>query len=580
MSSSWLRACEQARAEFGSRVYVPSKKRNPRQYARAVQLHRASQSGGGEKDEFRRQNFKDASWSTKGGRERRRKEAKSRASRARGSRIAARRRMGVPPGRKETDPPPNVPPNSSVSSGGVNQGVGAVGAGYPVVSQFKEAVECAYYDMRLPSGRDVRILFLGEYHEVPSAEDMGVSGNRPFIRRPNTESETVKYLHVLNLALTADGRCLDVYAEDRFRRNTMARANAGTVQLGGSHARSMLYSYTDPQTRFDGVRGRRSHFYDQREMATMAGGSQQCIPTYGCNGRTSTVFSVDEYIAMYYGIGPHTTNGGEPDQQLSGKWMAAKRDVERSGSGEVAADLAYMKKLRLRNRLGLRGFLNANPSVSQDKIMYVMRVIVAGAGRFRKPPLRTFTKTVPTQGIGATPVGGMVVEAFADLAGFFRMFRVFDASKHPATGACQSSGAQTDIVWLSHMGHSMRAMQLIAMVFGELPTYQDGELKDTILSCTKALKDVADRYDSGRPVPDVPYGQLYRTDLGGDIIGSLDDGIHHSLDTNGNPTHTLTLSNNGTPFFQWTPPLPPLPDFDPFTTPSSVDSMSFEGWGV
>ena len=484
---------------------------------------------------------------------------------------------------------------------------------YPMVRNFKEAVECAYYNMTI-KGRNVRILFLCEYHNIPSAEDIGKDvfengrNYRNMYKRPNTTSVTNQYINELNRALTNDHECLDVYAEERFTGNTMLRNDAvnvsfppqiGTGKPTKGHARSMLYAYasyappaaTRGETRNLLIRpGRRDHLYDMRHLGTSKRrpgetrasykarirDAHRCIPVYNC-GKASVSFStltIDEFIAMYYGIGPRSNNNETPSAEVENKWRNIQTNLESffflkqghpdgpehpqfyAGPLPPTAGLEYMKKLRLRNRKNLKEFMTQH-GLPIDFILFVMRVVLVGSQRFtNQQRTEKKFKKINTQDMGNTPANGFAVEAFADLAGFFRMFRVFDTNKHQGnnsisatlapTDPCKNQGNQKNIVWISHLKHAIRTMQMIAMVFNKLPDYQGGEYKDTILKKVKELQKVTNDARQGKPTT-VPNGIFYRTKPDGStIFNDYDD--FHTLDGNGSPPG-MDLSFHGSPFF-------------------------------
>ena len=91
--------------------------------------------------------------------------------------------------------------------------------GYPVFKNHKEHVMVVYYDVEFIEGKKKRILFLGEDHAVPSAEDVGQDAiklrlpQRTEIKKEGVTANTVKYINKLNDVLHNQNRCLDVYIE-------------------------------------------------------------------------------------------------------------------------------------------------------------------------------------------------------------------------------------------------------------------------------------------------------------------------------------------------------------------------------
>lgn len=470
---------------------------------------------------------------------------------------------------------------------------------FPKIGRFIEACHIAYYDLVL-NGRPTRILLLAEFHELPSKED---AGQGPDVRVPRTRSQALVYADKLRRALKTDGRCLDVYLEDRFRLNTMERRDAGDVAImtggnvthkgpygPGEHARSMLYtwgSYTDDPKW--AIPHRRMHNYDYRELPgdTIApdelfATSRELRDQVGWFRRLFTSgpiqgLTVDEYLAMYIGVGPQSTADGRPNAALRGKWMSAVNAVRTAYPHWPApAGLDYMRKIRLRYRKAFSEFQRSNPQRrDMERVLFALRVVVLQAARglnvWGGDDDHIYTgddMLVRSDAMGTTLVHELATEAFADIAGFFRMFRVFDSTKHPARGTCATTGAQHNVLWVSHIAHATRLMVLIALVFGQTPLYQDGQHASYIadvLRHTLRLSANADdpaqkipRYQSYEIVASVPamakHPSLYAPLGDGRFLRFLSTGPSQrdfNLGPDGRPRPPLRLHlPNKQPFFQ------------------------------
>ena len=493
---------------------------------------------------------------------------------------------------------------------------------FPKVKCFVEGMSCAYYEMPLVVNSLItkRILMLGESHDIPSGEDVGLTkasdtnAERSFTRRQGCTSQLNDYLDKLNCALTNDNRCLDVYYERPFSDPTRqiasdrslgsldrirwsgpwsgpasaftprwsgpvvttvpgfrpdkppvldsAQKKARTV-IGrpayGKHARSMLYSYFPRgQTR---LVGRRSHAYDMRRLRNSP---REWLPGYdgkpGADGKVdigTTEFTVDEYIAMYYGIGPraqHVTSIGGPDLALITKWLS----VQLADTSTTVSSMPYMRNLRSRHRKNLNEFMkNYKIQTNNTKfILDVIRVSVFQATRFIDLRCKMEKMRIETNmdRIGMTRVNGYALEAFADLYGFFRMFRLFDKSKNSNNnhnqGICKDIGYQLNNVTVSHYSHQVRLMILIAMVFDVAPIYMAGMYKNPIMKIVDHMRLQGKIMRNRSYNLQIPNGQLYLSTSGTNLYYLLDNSLVVHVDVNGHYTPGLVLHlANDVPFF-------------------------------
>ena len=60
-----------------------------------------------------------------------------------------------------------------------------------------------------------------------------------------------------------------------------------------------------------------------------------------------------------------------------------------------------------------------------------------------------------------------------DIYSFFRMFRTFDESKRKYSEKSCLTGEQSNIIYISHLGHAMGIVFLIKQLFGFQPKYAD-----------------------------------------------------------------------------------------------------------
>ena len=276
-----------------------------------------------------------------------------------------------------------------------------------------EAVHVAYYEFITSSGPK-RILMLGELHETKSLEHQTVDVR---VKNPARNSQVVDYLDRLSEALAIDGRCLDVYVEYRFK-SPKDRQEVGLVdmrarlnQRGGAHGRSMLRAYLSSGKVRPGIdaaaaarekRNRRNHRYDMRNL----GGAYEknyCIPNYGCSGSHSDdVMTVDDYIAMYLGIGPQS-QGGKPLPAVVAKWNQLRaREATRTTRGKPPADEGYMNMLRRRYRKAFSDFQRATTQgQNMAHMLFAIRLAVLQGSRGL---LSTYL--VPADKIGETFVNG------------------------------------------------------------------------------------------------------------------------------------------------------------------------------
>ncbi len=351
----------------------------------------------------------------------------------------------------------------------------------------------------------------------------------------NETSKTNDYLDALNRVLSSEHRCLDVYAEDPYKnkpnRRTPVQAtkwekvseqdisfennydfdldafdldafdmtgNGRKPQTGG-HARSALYAYTnephyldvnvdtheisynaslenawrnrmgDSATTYKApinrlIPGRRSHKYDQRTDYW------KCVPGYNCDPSWKKHFTIDQLLALYLGIGPEAS-GGNPLKSVESHYMKlfniSHTDDGQACNPRVAkcVNLQDFNNLRKVFKKTFHEFQTCHPSGRNEKfVLFALRQAVFRAQRGFGDPTRY-------SDIGSTVVDGFAIEAFADIYGFLRMMRRFDPNKRSNVVTCGNIGFQDNVVWLSHWGHCITSMLLLATFFNAKPMF-------------------------------------------------------------------------------------------------------------
>lgn len=351
----------------------------------------------------------------------------------------------------------------------------------------KELVSAIYYD--IPKF-NMRILLLGEYHEQPCSNVIS------------------SYVEDLRDSLDTRGECLDYYMEYRFEAIKPAgHTYIPSVAGGGgmlTGIREYLSGHLEP--------GLRTHFSDARSIVrsipanilklpfgfplyksigsdmrdlvehlttvlVAAGGPVETLEALRFIRNKHLSYTPQELIAFYYGIGPHATRSGNPRRSLRERY---KKDLDKielaltavlkyiNDNANVHIDdmwvqyklsftmtLKELAVVRSRSRKTLKEFIRRHKHICPPKKLFkAMQATIVWASRTVGPGPR---------------LSGWAIEAFADIYTFLRMFRFFDVS-HPGGNNCEDIGHQRNVVYHSHVCHSINVALLIRLVFGIQPT--------------------------------------------------------------------------------------------------------------
>lgn len=352
-----------------------------------------------------------------------------------------------------------------------------------------ELVSAIYYN--IPTLKK-RILLLGEYHE----QDDG--------------ARILNYIQQLRVSLGLRKECLDYYLESDniHMKKDISLYRIRSVVGGGAlesnsnlkttqHMRVHHTDYRGITRRFSTIRGQRhKEFFgfltyslsdDGVVLDTMLAAIES-LRQQNNNEHTSTIdaltyttrstlnYSSEELIAFYYGIGPDAKSGN-PKPKLRAKYTQDLNKIQVAltavleyvnRNADIEIDDAWVKyqlafvmslddlaSLRSRSRKTLKEFLRGH-KLSLTKLFKAMQATIhmASGRRFN--------------------LSTMATEAFADIYTFLRMFRIFsyeDRDNHKCSeSSCNSVKKQRNVIYLSHVGHSLNVAILIRLMFRCDPT--------------------------------------------------------------------------------------------------------------
>ena len=212
------------------------------------------------------------------------------------------------------------------------------------------------------------------------------------------------------------------------------------------------------------------------------------LPKAASDGSLLMDYTPDELLALYYGVGPSSTQSGEPCKSLQSRYKKKYDNIKTAAYlviediGPLTPGIEYphanlmslddLATLRSRCRKTLKLFLRRHRHRCSPKKLYqAMKAAVVWSGR-----------SYQSEGL---PV--YCIEAFADIYTFLRMFRVFDGAATDPKSPCPH-GAQKNIIYHSHTGHSTTMIVLINMVFGAQPTKVFGTITTFIPEMRRRLK--------------------------------------------------------------------------------------------
>ncbi len=193
-------------------------------------------------------------------------------------------------------------------------------------------------------------------------------------------------------------------------------------------------------------------------------------------------FDTDDWLALYYGIGSKATKNGNPNDDVKKRYKKSLKYFETESSyspfipGAMPMSLTNFAHHRRRLRKTLLAFMKQFPKLHMTTILESFRATLRLASR------------------GTAGGPQLMVEAFADIYAFLRMFRTFDITgeRHSRMRTPCDTGYQHRVLYLSQIGHSMNMLCLFKTMFDLDPTFQTNgiQLKDSKQSTAATIKRV------------------------------------------------------------------------------------------
>ena len=308
----------------------------------------------------------------------------------------------------------------------------------------------------IPGISSKRIMLLGENHES------------------NADTRLQTRLTSLAKSLYQRGECLDLYIEARHEFDGKMKVNKLNTRTTFDIDDKLLMNMTAKGTYKSIVGGAQLKYLDKwmKEMPGLRihrsdgrGVEKEdrylrTLPGY-CQNVEDIGFNVHELIALYYGIGPES-HDGEPNKTLASKAKIYLQKAEDNPYIRIKS-ISYDNLSVLRSKLNKTLLEWKKSNIKSFNVLYLaMAACIIHASR----------------GGATESLRAHVVEAFADIYTFLRMFRTFDMGKERAIYHCKT-GDQKNIVYVSHVGHSISVALLIYMVYNVLPEIHYDDTGDT-----------------------------------------------------------------------------------------------------
>lgn len=332
----------------------------------------------------------------------------------------------------------------------------------PHFDKFKGLNSVVYYNLRINNEYNKRILFCTEYHHL--AHDINLTGILYNDQVNYTELYPLKG-YIGNLAKwisNISDDCLDIHFEYDKLTHESVLGKEGIARL-------------ESKVKRRGLKHLRSHNKDRLRLVDRDESTLGLIMNNYINWIERLYIQRDHLSDLKQRIRFHADDlrgrgldysGNERpfpfnDKELLAIYFGINFDTFRDSIIERWTDVASWKEyefLRTRGLKAIRAFSDQyriSPELIEEKLLLAVKLSRRGN---EEPPMHK---------------SNYGVDAMNDIYSFFRMFRSFTDESKMDRGLCKT-GIQNNIMYFSHIGHSITIWFLMYSFFGVEPVYMDG----------------------------------------------------------------------------------------------------------